>query len=100
MRLGEGQRVPKRLGTSYRCRQLLDGPIRLAEHPGNQRQVKLALHGGVGARPIRELHVRIEQLEASPKLRQRWLEFPLVVQHRADRHVPPDETGRIFKPFG
>jgi hypothetical protein len=42
MRLGEGQRVPKRLGTSYRCRQLLDGPIRLAEHPGNQRQVKLA----------------------------------------------------------
>ena len=33
-------------------------------------------------------------------MRKRRLEFPPVVQRRADRHVPPDETGRIVKPFG
>ena len=99
-RLGEGQRVPERLGASYRCPQLIEGPIRVTEHPGNQHQVELALHAGVGTRPIRELHVRIEHLEAPPKLRKRRLEFPLVVQRHAERHVRPDETGRIVKPFG
>src|SRR5260221_1064400 len=54
-RLGEGQRVPERLGTSYRCRELIEGPIRVTEHPGNQRRVELALHAGVGTRPIREV---------------------------------------------
>jgi hypothetical protein len=99
-RLGEGQRVPERLGASYGRPQLIEGPIRIAEHPGDQRRPELALHAGVGTRPIREEHVRIEQLEASPKLRKRRLEFPPVVQRHADRHVPPDETGRIVKPFG
>ena len=99
-RLGEGQRVPERLGASYRCPQLIEGPIRVTEHPGNQRQVELALHAGVGTRPIRELHVRIEHLEAPPKVRKRRLELPLPEQRRAERHVRPDETGRIVKPFG
>jgi hypothetical protein len=54
----------------------------------------------MGTRPIRELHVRIEQLEAPPKVRKRRLEFPLVELRRAERRVRPDETGRIVKPFG
>src|SRR4051812_11355229 len=33
-RLDKGQRVPKRLGASYRCPQLLERPVRVAEHPG------------------------------------------------------------------
>jgi hypothetical protein len=48
------------------------------------------LHAGVGTRPIRELHVRIEHLEASPKLRKRRLELPLVEQRNAERRVRPD----------
>ncbi len=99
-RLGEGQRVPERLGASYRCLELIEGPIRVTEHPGNQHRLELALHGGMGTRPIRELHVRIEQLEAPPKLRKRRLELPLVVQRLAERLVRPDEAGRIVKPFG
>ena len=99
-RLGEGQRVPERLGASYRCPQLIEGPIRVTEHPGDQRREELALHAGVGTRPIRELHVRIEHLEAPPKVRKRRLELPLVEQRHAERHVRPDETGRIVKPFG
>ena len=63
-------------------------------------RLELALHAGVGTRPIRELHVRIEHLEAPPKVRKRRLELPLVEQRRAERHVRPDETGRIVKPFG
>jgi hypothetical protein len=58
------------------------------------------LQTGVGTRPIRELRVRIEQLEAPPKVRKRRLEFSPAVQRCADRHVPADETGRIVKPFG
>ena len=54
----------------------------------------------MGTRPIRELHVRIEQLEAPPKVRKRRLELPLEEQRHAERHVRPDETGRIVKPFG
>jgi hypothetical protein len=54
----------------------------------------------VGARPIRELHVRIEHLEAPPKVRKRRLELPLEEQHVAERPVRPDETGRIAKLFG
>ena len=92
--------MPERLGASYRCPQLIEGPIRVTEHPGDQHREELALHGGVGTRPIRELHVRIEQLEAPPKVRKRRLELPLKVQRHAERHVPPDETGRIAKPFG
>ena len=92
--------MPERLGTSYRCPQLIEGPIRVTEHPGNQRREELALHAGVGTRPIRELHVRIEHLEAPPKVRKRRLELPLEVQRHAERHVRPDETGRIVKPFG
>ena len=92
--------MPERLGTSYRCPQLLEGPIRVTEHPGNQRRPELALHAGVGTWPIREEHVWIEQLEAPPKVRKRRLEFPPVVQHHAERQVPPDETGRIAEPFG
>jgi hypothetical protein len=92
--------MPERLGTSYRCRQLLDGPIRVAEHPGDQRREELALHGGVSPRPIRELHVRLEDLGAAPKLCKRRLELPLLEQRRAERHVPADEAGRIAKPFG
>jgi hypothetical protein len=49
----------------------------------------------MGARPIRELHVRIEHLEAPPKVRKRRLELPLEGQRRAECHVRPDETGRI-----
>jgi len=92
--------VPERLGTFYRCLELIEGPIRVTEHPGDQRRPDLALHAGVGTRPIRELHVRIEQLEAPPKARKRRLELPLVEQRHAQRHVRPDETGRILKPFG
>src|SRR5256885_2271959 len=51
-RLGEGQLVPERLGASYRCPQLIEGPIRVTEHPGDQRREELALQGGVGTRPI------------------------------------------------
>jgi hypothetical protein len=97
---GEGQRVPERLGASYRCPELIEGPIRVTEHPGNQHRVDMELHGGVGTRPIRELHARIELPEAPPKVRKRRLELPLVEQHPAERHVRPDETGRIVKPFG
>ena len=53
----------------------------------------------MGTRPIREMHVRIEKLEAPQKLRKRRLEFPLIVERHTERHVPPDETGRIVKPF-
>src|SRR6202040_676369 len=42
-RLGEGQRVPERLGASYRRPQLIEGPIRATDHPGDQRLVELAL---------------------------------------------------------
>jgi hypothetical protein len=99
-RLGEGQGVPKGLGTCYRCRQLIEGPIRVTEHPGNERQEALGLHSGVGTRPIRELHVRIKHLEAPPTVRKRRLELPLQEQHPAERGVRADETGRIAKPFG
>ena len=99
-RLGEGLRVPERLGASYRGTQLLEGTTRVAEHPGDQRQVELALHTGVGTRPIRELHFGIEQIEALPKVRKRRLELSLEVQHHSERHVRPDETGRIVEPFG
>jgi hypothetical protein len=58
------------------------------------------LYAGVSPRPIRELHVRIEHLEATPRVRERRLEFPPVVKHHAERQVPPDETGRIAEPFG
>ena len=37
-RLGEGIRVPERLGTSYRCPQLIERPIRVTEHPGDQHR--------------------------------------------------------------
>jgi hypothetical protein len=32
-RMGEGHGVAERLGTSYRCPQLIEGPIRVTEHP-------------------------------------------------------------------
>jgi hypothetical protein len=99
-RLGEGKRMPERVGAFYCCPQLVDGSIRVAEHPRHERQEELALHAGVWTRPIRELHVRIEHLEAPTKVRKRRLEFPLVERRRAARHVPPDETGRIVTPFG
>jgi hypothetical protein len=54
----------------------------------------------VGARPIPELHVRIEQLEAPAKVRKRRLKLPLEEQRVAQRQVRPDETGRIAEPFG
>ncbi len=92
--------MPERLGASYRCPELIEGPIRVTEHPGDQRQQELALRDGMGTRPIREVHVRIEQLEAPPKLRQRRLELPLEEQRHAERRVRPDKTGRIVKPFG
>ena len=92
--------MPERLGASYRCPQLIEGPIRVAEHPGDQHRPELALHAGVGTRPIPELHVRIEQLEAPPKLLKRRLELPLEEQRHAERPVRLDETGRIAKPFG
>jgi hypothetical protein len=41
-RLGEGKRVPERLGAFYRCPQLVEGPIRITEHPGDQHQPELA----------------------------------------------------------
>ena len=62
--------------------------------------MELALHAGVGTRPIGELHVRIEQLEAPPKVRKRRLELPLGEQRHAERHLPPDKTDRIAEPFG
>jgi hypothetical protein len=99
-RLGEGEGVPERLGTSYRCLQFIEGAIRVPEHPRNVREVELASHAGVATRQIPELHARIEELEAPPKLRQRRLEFPLVEEHHAERDVRRDETGRIAKPFG
>ena len=58
------------------------------------------MHGGVGTRPIAELHVWIEHLETPPKVRKRRLEFPLEIKGHADRHVPPYETGRVAEPFG
>ena len=54
----------------------------------------------MGTRPIRELHFGIEQIEALPKVRKRRLELSLVAQHHSERHVRPDETGRIVEPFG
>jgi hypothetical protein len=72
----------------------------VTEHPGDHHREELALHAGVGTRPIRELHVRIEHLEAPPKVRKCQLEFPLPVKRRAERLVRADETGRIVKPFG
>ena len=54
----------------------------------------------MGTRPIPELHVRIEHLETPPKLRKRRLELPLEEQRHAERHVSPNETGRIAEPFG
>ena len=54
----------------------------------------------MGARPIPEVHVRIEHLEAAPKVRKRLLELPLEIKGHAERHVPPDEMGRVVKPFG
>jgi hypothetical protein len=98
--LGEGQRVPQRSGAFYRRPELIEGPIRVTEHPGDQRQEELACHAGVGTRPIQELHVRIEHLEATPKVRKRRLEFPLGPQRRAERRMRHDETGRIAEPFG
>jgi hypothetical protein len=98
--LGEGQRVPEPLGTSYRWPQFFEGPIRVPEQPGDQHRKELALHAGVGTGPIRELHFRIEDFEAPPKVRKRRHEFPLPEQRRAERHVRPDEPGRIVKPFG
>ena len=91
--------MPEGLGVSYRCHELFDGPIRVTEHPGNLRQVELALHGGVGTRPIRELHLRIEHLEAPPKACKRRFELPLVEQRPGERHVPPDQTGRIVTAY-
>ena len=55
--LGEGERVPERLGAPHRCPELIEGPIRVPEHPGDQRRLELALHAGVGTRPIRELQM-------------------------------------------
>ena len=92
--------MPERLGTSYRCLQLTEGPIRVTEHPGDQHREELANHPGVRTRPIWELHVRIEHLEAPPKARKRRFQFPLVVQHPAERHMRPNEAGRIIEPFG
>jgi len=76
-RCDEGKRVPERLGGSYPCPQLVEGPIRVTEHPGNPCHVELAIHRRVRTRPILELHLRIEQLEAPPKVRKRRLQFPL-----------------------
>lgn len=45
--------MPERLGTSYRRSHLIEGPIRVIEHPGKERQEELALRGGVGPREIR-----------------------------------------------
>jgi len=99
-RVGEGKRVPERLGAFYRCPQLIEGPIRITEHPGGQRQVVLACNAGMGTRPIRQLHVRTEHLEATPKVRKRRLEFAPEEQYLAERSVRPDQTGRVVKPFG
>jgi len=74
--LGEGKRMPERLGSSNRCPQLLEGPIRVAEHPGNEHRPELALHAGVGTRPIRELHVRIERLEPRRNCASAGSSFP------------------------
>src|ERR1700730_3253834 len=82
--------MPERLGASYRFRELIEGPIRVTVHPGDQHRPELALHAGVGTRPIRELHVLIEHLEAPPKVRKRQLKLPLAVQRHAERHVRPD----------
>jgi len=62
--------------------------------------VVLACNAGMGTRPIRELQVRTEHLEATPKVRKRRIEFALEEQHLAERCVRPDQTGRIVKPFG
>jgi len=51
------------LAMFYRCSQLIEGPIGVTEHPGDQHREELACHGGMGTRPIRESHVRIEHLE-------------------------------------
>jgi hypothetical protein len=98
--LSEGQRVVERLGTSDRCSQLIEGPVRVTQHPANERREGLACHARVGTGPIAKTHVRIEELEAPPKLRMRRLEFSLPVQRQAERRVRPDETGGIAEPFG
>jgi len=54
----------------------------------------------MGTRPIREPHVRLEQLEAPPYVCKRRLEFSLPVKRHAERHACPDEASRIVKPFG
>src|SRR5262245_18381375 len=40
-RLGEGQRVPDPLGTSYRCPELLERPIRVTHHPRDHHRPEL-----------------------------------------------------------
>src|SRR5262249_52936937 len=84
----------------YRRLELIKGPIRVAEHPGEPARPDLTLHTGVGTRPIRELHVLIEHLKTLPEPRQRQFELPLVKQRHAELHMRPNETGRIAKPFG
>ena len=54
----------------------------------------------MGTRPIRELHVRVEHLEATPKVRKRRLKFPLGRQHHAEGHARPDETAPPYSLFG
>ena len=54
----------------------------------------------MGTRPIpNPLLMRIEQLEAPPKVRKRRLEFPLPVQRQAEPHVRPNETGEVNQPW-
>jgi tetratricopeptide (TPR) repeat protein len=38
----------RRALASSRCPQLIEGPIRVAEHPGNQHREAVALHAGMG----------------------------------------------------
>ena len=52
IRLGEGEGMPERLGASYGCRQLIEGPVRVAEDPGDEHQPELALHAGMGTRSL------------------------------------------------
>jgi hypothetical protein len=88
------------------CEQLGDHPREFTALRGlwlyhtNLLEMGPACHAGAGTRPIRKLHVRIEHLKAPPILRKRRLELPLVEEHRTERRVRPDETGRIVEPFG
>src|SRR5215471_2446821 len=88
----------RRFGSSDQ-KQRRNGAARPTRHDNSPRLCILTKRLNLTV-PIRELHFGIEQIEALPKVRKRRLELSLEAQHHSERHVRPDETGRIVEPFG